>query len=129
MLCLVHLAGSDPAGTSNVAAEQNLMSLRSEFINRVSEPVLRKLLDKLLECRVITEGEMEEIAAEGSRTDKARRVIDSVRRKGSVASSALVSALRQVDPCLSTQLNLGPEQVVPEYIGGRVKGWTSCLFL
>lgn len=98
MYGLVHLAGSDPAGTSDVAAEQNLMCLRSEFIDRVSAPILRKLLDKLLECQVITEGEMEEITAEGSRADKARHVIDTVQRKGSEASSALISALCQVDP-------------------------------
>lgn len=129
MLCLVHLAGSDPAGASNVAAEQNRRRLRSEFIDRVSEPVLHKLLDKLLERRVITEGEMEEIAAERFRADKARHVFDSVQKKGSEASSALISALCQVDPWLSSQLNLEPQQFVPGYNWHRENGWTRCLFL
>uniref|UniRef100_A0A3B4UWC3 CARD domain-containing protein n=1 Tax=Seriola dumerili TaxID=41447 RepID=A0A3B4UWC3_SERDU len=82
-----------------------LMSVRTQFINRVSEPVLRTLLDKLLERGVITDGEMESAGAL-SRADKARVVIDTVRKKGSQASAALIAALREVDSCLSTELNL-----------------------
>ncbi|XP_022622212.1 NACHT, LRR and PYD domains-containing protein 1b allele 2-like isoform X1 [Seriola dumerili] len=94
-----------PLWTLNVPAEKTLMSVRTQFINRVSEPVLRTLLDKLLERGVITDGEMESAGAL-SRADKARVVIDTVRKKGSQASAALIAALREVDSCLSTELNL-----------------------
>ncbi|XP_071347010.1 NACHT, LRR and PYD domains-containing protein 12-like isoform X2 [Trachinotus anak] len=91
--------------TGSVPAEEKLMSVRTQFISRVSEPVLRKLLDKLLERGVITDGEMESAGAL-NRADKARVVIDTARRKGSQASSALITALCEEDSCLSTELNL-----------------------
>uniref|UniRef100_A0A3B4XMJ7 CARD domain-containing protein n=1 Tax=Seriola lalandi dorsalis TaxID=1841481 RepID=A0A3B4XMJ7_SERLL len=90
-----------------------LMSVRTQFINRVSEPVLRTLLDKLLERGVITDDEMDSAGAL-SRADKARMVIDTVRKKGSEASAALIAALREVDSCLSTELNLIPQLSVYE---------------
>ncbi|XP_022621457.1 uncharacterized protein LOC111236860 [Seriola dumerili] len=95
-----------PLWTQDVSAEEKLMSVRTQFINRVSEPVLRTLLDKLLERGVITDGEMDYAAVTPSRADKARVVIDTVRKKGSQASAALIAALREVDSCLSTELNL-----------------------
>ncbi|XP_056246452.1 NACHT, LRR and PYD domains-containing protein 12-like isoform X2 [Seriola aureovittata] len=94
-----------PVWTQNVPAEEMLMSVRTQFISRVSEPVLRKLLDKLLERGVITDDEMES-AATLNRPDKARVVIDMVRRKGSQASSALIAALYEEDSCLSAELHL-----------------------
>lgn len=60
------------------------MAFRSQFINIVSEPVLRRLLDELLERRVIIDDEMDLGGADG-RVNNARRVIDVVRRKGSQA--------------------------------------------
>uniref|UniRef100_A0AAZ1XML3 CARD domain-containing protein n=1 Tax=Oreochromis aureus TaxID=47969 RepID=A0AAZ1XML3_OREAU len=84
---------------------EKLTAVRSQFIDRVSEPVLRKLLDKLLERRVIIDDEMD-LGGVRSRADKARQVIDVVRRKGSQASSALIAALCEVDPCLSRELQL-----------------------
>ncbi|XP_071354669.1 protein NLRC3-like isoform X3 [Trachinotus anak] len=97
---------SVPAATLSVAAEEKLQSVRTQFISRVSEPVLRKLLDKLLERGVVTEEEMEAAGTPNTRADKARVVIDTVRRKGSQASSALIGALWEEDSCLSTELNL-----------------------
>ncbi|XP_050925417.1 uncharacterized protein LOC108894854 isoform X3 [Lates calcarifer] len=97
--------GPCPSGSQSVSAEEKLMSVRTQFISRVSEPVLQKLLDKLLECGVITDDEMD-LSGTASRADKARVVIDTVRRKGSEASSALISALCEEDRWLSTELNL-----------------------
>ncbi|XP_040910509.1 NACHT, LRR and PYD domains-containing protein 12-like isoform X13 [Toxotes jaculatrix] len=96
---------SIPEGTPSVPAEKKLMSVRTQFINRVSEPVLRKLLDTLLERGVITDEEMEAAGAL-SRADKARMLIDMVRRKGSQASLALIAALYVEDSCLSIELGL-----------------------
>uniref|UniRef100_A0A3B4X063 CARD domain-containing protein n=1 Tax=Seriola lalandi dorsalis TaxID=1841481 RepID=A0A3B4X063_SERLL len=43
---------------------------------------------------------------DNTRADKARVVIDTVRKKGSEASSVLIAALCEEDSCLSTELNL-----------------------
>ncbi|CAK6981989.1 uncharacterized protein LOC128382115 [Scomber scombrus] len=99
-------AGPGPAETPNVPADEKLRSVREQFISRVSESNLNKLLDKLLERRVINDGELESLRIQSIRADKARALIDMVRKKGSAASSALITALCEVDPVLSRQLNL-----------------------
>ena len=81
------------------------MSVRRQFIEGVSKPVLHELLDKLLQRGVINYSEME-FAGTLNRVDKARQVIDMVRRKGREASSVLIAALCEVDPLLSKKLNL-----------------------
>ncbi|KAL4006227.1 solute carrier family 31 (copper transporter), member 1 [Sarotherodon galilaeus] len=91
---------------SGVPADERLRTVHSRFIARVSEPVLNKLLDKLLEQHVISDQEMESVRSQQSRADKARDVINTVRRKGLIASSLLIDALCEEDPCLFTELNL-----------------------
>ena len=88
-----------------VPAEKRLRSIRTQFVNRVSEPNLDKLLDKLLEFEVINDEEMQ-LASTKTGANKAREVIDTVRRKGTEASSRFIVALREVDPNLSRLLNL-----------------------
>ncbi|XP_050923421.1 NACHT, LRR and PYD domains-containing protein 12 isoform X4 [Lates calcarifer] len=95
----------DSVSPEDLTAEEKLRSVRKEFINRVSEAVLNQLLDKLLECGVVNDEEMQAVRAK-TRADKARDVIDTVRGKGTEASSALISALCEVDPCLSRELTL-----------------------
>ncbi|XP_031179247.1 caspase-1-like, partial [Sander lucioperca] len=85
--------------------EDKLLLVRSQFIIRVSDPVLNQLLDNLLEHRVITDEEMQSVRTRG-RADKARDLMDSVRRKGRAASSVLISALCELDPVLSRELRL-----------------------
>lgn len=84
--------------------EERLRSVRTEFITRVSEPDLNLLLDELLHD-IISSDEMESFGTK-VRTEKARGVIDTVLRKGSEASSALIAALCKVDPHLSRVLKL-----------------------
>ncbi|KAL3972548.1 RalA-binding protein 1 [Sarotherodon galilaeus] len=91
---------------AGVPADERLFTIRSRFIERVSESVLNKLLDKLLQQRVINDQEMESVRSQQSRADKARDVIDTVRRKGSEASSLLIAALCEEDRCLSKDLKL-----------------------
>ncbi|KAM9337114.1 NACHT, LRR and PYD domains-containing protein 12-like [Symphorus nematophorus] len=86
-------------------ADERLRLVRTEFVNRVSECVLKQLLDKLLERGVINDEEMQSVRTK-TRTDKARDVIDMVQRKGSEASSILIAALREKDQHISTLLNL-----------------------
>ncbi|KAK9523717.1 hypothetical protein VZT92_017620 [Zoarces viviparus] len=85
-------------------AEQKLLFVRTLFVDRVSDPVLNKLLDKLLEHGVMTDAEMQS-ARTKDRADKARGVMDTVGRKGSEACSVLMAALREMDPYLHTTLN------------------------
>uniref|UniRef100_A0A668SH16 CARD domain-containing protein n=1 Tax=Oreochromis aureus TaxID=47969 RepID=A0A668SH16_OREAU len=76
--------------------------LRSCFIKSISGPVLSSLLDKLLEKKVITH----EADAMQSRSDRARFVIDTVRRKGEAASSQMIEFLRELDAFLHRNLFL-----------------------
>ncbi|CAK6983554.1 uncharacterized protein LOC128366930 [Scomber scombrus] len=96
-------SGNLPAGDINPA--DKLQLVRTQFVNRVSEPNLNQLLDKLLEFRFINDEEMESPTTE-TRANKARKVIDMVRRKGTEASSFFIFTLRVVDPNLSRELNL-----------------------
>ncbi|XP_062277998.1 NACHT, LRR and PYD domains-containing protein 2-like isoform X1 [Scomber scombrus] len=89
----------------DIVPAEKLLLVRTQFVSRVSEANLNLLLDKLLEFGVINDGEMESARTE-TRADKARKVIDMVRRKGSEASSDFIVALREVDPNLSRLLNL-----------------------
>ncbi|XP_059195266.1 NACHT, LRR and PYD domains-containing protein 12-like [Centropristis striata] len=90
----------------SVPADQKLGgAVRTEFVKRVSDANLNLLLDKLYERDVISYGEMQS-ATSKSQLDKARDVIDAVRRKGAEASSVLIAALREVDPRLSRVLKL-----------------------
>ncbi|KAM7382840.1 hypothetical protein PAMP_002544 [Pampus punctatissimus] len=98
-------AGSFVPTEDSVPAETKLRWVRTQFVDRVSEPNLEKLLDKLLERGVINDDEMQS-AGTKTRANKARDVIDMVRRKGTEASSVLIAALHEVDPNLSRLLNL-----------------------
>ncbi|KAG7234380.1 hypothetical protein INR49_004858, partial [Caranx melampygus] len=117
----VHLPGPGPgpgpsvsaptpsvsASSPSVSAAERLRYARAQFIESVSEPVLRQLLDKLLDCQVVTDGERESFVVIANRAQKAEEVIDTVRKKGETACAKLIRALCEVDPCLSTHLNLG----------------------
>ncbi|XP_026217996.1 NLR family CARD domain-containing protein 3-like isoform X2 [Anabas testudineus] len=96
--------GNVPALTLNIPAEKMLKFVRTQFIKSVSEPVLKILLDKLLDQGVITDDEMEPISGTAERADKARDLINTVRRKGTDASLALITALHEEDPFLSDKL-------------------------
>lgn len=73
---------------------------RTQFVERVSDPVLDQILDTLHEHRVINDGEMESLRDPKNRANKARKVFDSVRKKGAYAWSVLREALRKKDPNL-----------------------------
>ncbi|XP_073323720.1 uncharacterized protein [Pagrus major] len=90
----------------NVPSNDKLSSIRMQFVERVSGPVLNQLLDKLLDLDCINDEEMQSVKAKPVIQDKARELIDTVRKKGTRASSALIAALRKVDPNLSSHLKL-----------------------
>lgn len=86
-------------------AEERLRSVRKEFVNRVSDPVLTQLLDELLERDVISDAEMQSFRSQ-VRADKARDLIDTVQGKGGKACSILMDAICHLDSHLSRTLKL-----------------------
>ncbi|KAK2811744.1 hypothetical protein Q5P01_000144 [Channa striata] len=90
---------------AEISADERLLAVRTQFIDSVSESVLKSLLDELLQHRVITDEEMQS-ARKNTKAKTAREVIDMVRRKGSKASRVLITALCKVDPFLSKELKL-----------------------
>ncbi|XP_068438449.1 caspase recruitment domain-containing protein 8-like [Clinocottus analis] len=85
---------------------ERLLVMRCHFIERISGPTLKSLLDKLLERTVITDDERESADAIPNNRDKARFVIDTVRKKGEAASSEMIEFLREADPFLYEHLGL-----------------------
>ncbi|XP_071369621.1 uncharacterized protein, partial [Centroberyx affinis] len=92
-------------GAPSPSAEERLRSARPEFINRVSETVLNNLLDELLQRMVINHEEMESARIK-PRADRARELIDMVRRKGEEASLIMIKVFCELDPYLSKELNI-----------------------
>uniref|UniRef100_A0A4W5P2J2 CARD domain-containing protein n=1 Tax=Hucho hucho TaxID=62062 RepID=A0A4W5P2J2_9TELE len=78
-------------------AAQQLHGVRTKFIEKVSKTVLDQLMDDLLEDKVLNDGEMEEMKVNKLRADKARQLIDSVRRKGDTASEKFLKRLQERD--------------------------------
>lgn len=84
---------------------EDLGKLRTKFVERVSEDVLFQLLDDLLEDKVLNSGEKDKII-EGIKTtaNKARTLIDNVRKKGDRASKKLILHFKERDPHLYEDL-------------------------
>ncbi|KAK2904104.1 hypothetical protein Q8A73_010761 [Channa argus] len=87
----------------NVPAKQRLFAVGTQFIESVSDPVLKRLLDELLECGVISDGEMQS-ARGNSRADKTREGIDMVRGKGREPGQVLIAAVCKQQPSFRTPL-------------------------
>ncbi|XP_047450702.1 uncharacterized protein LOC125013841 [Mugil cephalus] len=92
-----------------MAAE--LFRVRSKFIDKVSEEVISQLLDDLLEDCVLNDGENDAVLKKNqTQADRARALIDSVRKKGDVASRKMIARLQARDPTLSYELGLSAGQ-------------------
>ncbi|XP_020788959.2 NACHT, LRR and PYD domains-containing protein 3-like [Boleophthalmus pectinirostris] len=74
-----------------------LWSVRPEFVQRVSDEVLKQILDKLQREKVLT-AEEAGCTRLNSREDKARYLVDTVLQKGHAATSALIRAFCELDP-------------------------------
>uniref|UniRef100_A0A673WR37 CARD domain-containing protein n=1 Tax=Salmo trutta TaxID=8032 RepID=A0A673WR37_SALTR len=87
-------------------AAQQLREMRTKFIEKVSKTILHQLMDDLLEDMVLNDGEMEEIKENNMlRADKARQLIDSVRRKGDTASERFLIRLQERDTNVYSELD------------------------
>ncbi|XP_015258553.1 PREDICTED: caspase recruitment domain-containing protein 8-like [Cyprinodon variegatus] len=90
----------------NLSPKELLEEIRSSFIDRISESVLKKLQDKMLEKKVLNDSEREDVEAGRTKRDKARVLVDTVRNKGDAASSEMIRSLCVLDPYLSGDLKL-----------------------
>ena len=85
--------------------------MRSEFVKNVSKAVIGELLDVLLQDNVLNELEKDSILEENiAKADKARALIDNVKRKGSEASRKMIDRLEKIDKNLYSSLGLQPPQ-------------------
>ncbi|XP_061073630.1 caspase-1-like [Conger conger] len=67
-----------------------------ELVERVSSHVLLQLLDDLLQDRVVNDGEKDAVIEENKSTaDKARCLLDKVRKRGPKASGKFISRLQE----------------------------------
>ncbi|XP_071392742.1 caspase recruitment domain-containing protein 8-like [Centroberyx affinis] len=107
-VCLSSDALRKPQVQSGLSLPSNerLFYIRSSFIDGISGPVLKSLLDKLFEKTVITDSERESADEMQMKSDKARFVIDAVRKKGEAASSEMIAILCEVDPFLCGDFGL-----------------------
>ncbi|XP_055009862.1 uncharacterized protein LOC129408957 isoform X1 [Boleophthalmus pectinirostris] len=80
-----------------VSPVQQLKLVRSEFVQSVSDEVLKQLLDKLQQEKVLTPEEVN-CTRKMSKEDKARYLLDTVIPKGEAASSFLIRVFRELDP-------------------------------
>ncbi|XP_036392691.1 caspase-1-like [Megalops cyprinoides] len=88
-------------------ADKQLFSVRAKFVDKVSLGVIKLLLDDLLEAGVLNDGEKESVLEENpTKMDKARCLIDTVRKKGNKASEKCMSLLRDHDRNLYEELGL-----------------------
>ncbi|XP_023182587.1 uncharacterized protein LOC102218825 [Xiphophorus maculatus] len=90
----------------NLSPKEQLIEIRINFIDGISGPVLKSLMDNLLKEKIINDSEMEAVEAERTRRDKARVLIDTVRRKGDDASSEMIHFLCELDHHFSEHLGL-----------------------
>uniref|UniRef100_UPI000D2F4B0F caspase-1 n=1 Tax=Maylandia zebra TaxID=106582 RepID=UPI000D2F4B0F len=90
-----------------LSAEEELARVRSAFVWRVTTEILTQLLEALVCDTVLNELEKESILEKNlARADKARSLIDTVRKKGDKACKITIKHLQIKDPSLSSQLRL-----------------------
>uniref|UniRef100_A0A8C8EHJ9 Caspase-1 n=1 Tax=Oncorhynchus tshawytscha TaxID=74940 RepID=A0A8C8EHJ9_ONCTS len=84
---------------------------RITFIDSVTKPVIKQLLDDLLEDQVLNDEETESVTEENStKTEQARCLIDMVWKKGRKASEKMIVDVQERDPGLYDKLGLDPRQ-------------------
>ncbi|XP_031418827.1 uncharacterized protein LOC105904240 [Clupea harengus] len=88
-------------------ADKLLGDIRGRFVEKASLPLIKQLLDGLQQERVLNSEEAEAVLEEqAARADRARCLIDMVRKKGRRASEKMITLLRERDPNLGMTLGL-----------------------
>ncbi|XP_026041433.1 NACHT, LRR and PYD domains-containing protein 12-like [Astatotilapia calliptera] len=97
---------SSTQGASPLSPEEELAMLRTGFVRRVSIEIFTQLLEALVSDGVLDDLEKESILEKNqTRADKARCLIDTVKKKGNKACRITINHLRIIDPVLSSQLH------------------------
>uniref|UniRef100_A0AAZ1Y536 NACHT domain-containing protein n=1 Tax=Oreochromis aureus TaxID=47969 RepID=A0AAZ1Y536_OREAU len=98
------------AATATLSAsspEKELNRIHEQFLKKVSEELLKQLLDALARDGVFNDLEKESVLPENKiRVEKARNLIDKVKKKGNEASRKMIRYLQTMDPNLSSALHL-----------------------
>ncbi|XP_037630597.1 caspase-1-like isoform X2 [Sebastes umbrosus] len=88
-------------------ADKELFRVRKEFVEGVTDELLRQLLDDLLGDGVFNQGQKDWILERNpTTTNKARDLIDTVMKKGDKASRKMIAHLQSRDPELYSKLGL-----------------------
>ncbi|XP_055370115.1 uncharacterized protein LOC114868231 [Betta splendens] len=96
-----------PAKEKQKITQEQLGTIRRKFVESVSKPVISELLDDLLQDGILNDEEKDFIVEEDhDRADRARGLIDIVKRKGDEASKKMIAHLQQTDPTLYSELVL-----------------------
>ena len=81
--------------------------IRSEYVGRVSNPVIKGLLDDLWQGKVFSTEEKESVIEDQRiRADRARCLIDMVIGKGERASQMMIDSMKKRDKHLCSTLGL-----------------------
>lgn len=84
-----------------------LGNIRSEFVQRVSIPVIKGLLDDLWQQDLLNAEEKDFVMGKGKiKTDMARSLIDMVIGKGETASKEMIDSMKKRDNPLCITLGL-----------------------
>ena len=83
-----------------------LQGIRSKFVQRVSDPVIKGLLDDLLQQGFSTDEKEYVMENQTIRADRARCLIDMVIEKGDRASQIMIDSLKERDHELCITLGL-----------------------
>ncbi|KAG7478878.1 caspase-1-A-like [Solea senegalensis] len=84
-----------------------LVKVRSKFVDKVSKELINQLLDDLLEDRILNDGEKDSIIEDhSSRANRARCLIDTVKKKGNIPSQKMIDHIQTRDPTLYCELGL-----------------------
>ncbi|KAM9359205.1 caspase-1-A-like [Symphorus nematophorus] len=110
-------------------ADKELARVRKNFVDKVSKELISQLLDDILEDGVVNDGEKDSILEENnSRADKARRLIDVVKKKGDKASAKMIEHIKSRDPMLLSELGLSCGQPAPPAAEPNMKEkWSTTL--
>ena len=95
-----------------------LRRIRSEFVQRVSIPVIKGLLDDLWQQKLLsTEDKDFVMEKEKIKTDMARRLIDMVIGKGETTSKEMIDSMKKRDNplCITLGLITSPTASGPEF--------------
>ena len=94
-----------------------LRRVGSEFIQKVSDPVIKGLLDDLTDHEVFSTEEKDSVMEKKSRTYQAWRLIGMVMGKGERASRIMIDSMKKRDPNLCCTLGL---ICSPAAVGGEL---------